>query len=98
MTISFINELSPGENTSVEERVIVEFWFDPDIDATGAWMARDTAIGSRLRTVHWFPTALVPYFRVFGAFRLPKTNSPLAKLARRWASHEHEEGRDLKVT
>lgn len=26
-------------------------------------MAGDTAIGSRLRTVHWFPTALVPYFR-----------------------------------
>ena len=36
--------------------------------------------------------------RVFGALRLPKTNSPLAKLARRWASHEHEEGTDLEVT
>ena len=62
MTISFINELSPGENTSVEERVIVEFWFDPDIDATGAWMARDTAIGSRLRTVYCFlHYVLLPY-------------------------------------
>ena len=53
----FVDEPAPGEDSAVEERVIVALWFDSDlrvvtadiggpIDAQGAWMAETRLLGA----------------------------------------------------